>query len=386
MSGCPPEYLCDSDPDCWTVLSRTYPKTPIYPDVHTLPKTRADVCLAGWPCQDLTSAGRQAGIRGENSSLFFQAVNVAVAAGTHTFVGENVPNLLRLRKGAEFKVVLNALSDAGFPYIAWRTLSARQFGLPQDRERIIIVASKKLPIATSLHRTIPCSNIKWLEQRFSAAGFYWTGGQRSICYSDGYVPALKVGASPPKGGTSPVAVFYNRTVRKLSAIECVRLQGFDPSLFGGLILGSVFRMAGNAVPRPLGDFAADTPVFKCEADLTFSEATTFERHGLFRDGALYCVRHDSGPLANNLDQFLDFNSTDSLSNQAAAGLLVRAIRSRKPMPLPLFDVLYRLSAERTKLRGTKVDSFKILHEQLDPELYRAGLAEQLNLEYGAKAI
>ena len=141
-------------------------------------------------------------------------------------------------------------------------------------------------------------------------------------------------------------------------------------------------MAGNAVARPVGDFAADTPVLRIEADLTIAETTTFERHGMLRERSLYCVRHNVNRLAQNLKEFLDFASHDSLSNQAAAGLLVRAIKSRKPMPLPLFDVLYELSSERTKLRGTKVDSFKILHEQLDPLSYRSALLKQPHLEFG----
>jgi DNA (cytosine-5)-methyltransferase 1 len=380
MSDPAPEYLCDSDPDCETVLSRCYPDTPIYPDVNQVPDIRADICLAGWPCQDLTSAGRQAGIYGTHSSLFFRAVNITALSGAHTFVGENVPNLLRLRKGDEFKAVLSALCEAGFPYISWRTLNAQNFGLPQDRERIIVVASKILNIAYSLHRSIfPVAKVR-NHNEDSAAGFYWTGGQRSICYSSGYVPALKVGASPPKGGTSPVAVFYNSVVRKLSAIECVTLQGLKPEYFEGLITGSVFRMAGNAVSRPVGRFAADTAAMEDGIDLEIVETSKFEQHGLIKNGEIYYIRHDAQPSARNLGDFLDFNSRDSLSNQAAAGLLVRAIRAQKPFPLSLYDALYKLSTVRTKLRGTKIDSFKILHEQLDPGSFREFLSRQQNLE------
>lgn len=375
-----PLFLCDSDPDCAVVLSRLYPGVPIHPDVHHLPRTRADVCLAGWPCQDITSAGRQAGMRGVHSSLLFQAIKAATTAGAHTLVGENVPNLLRLRSGAEFRVVLDALSDAGFSHIAWRALNAREFGLPQDRERIIIVASRIPNIAASLHRPIEATAQASRQETGRAAGFYWTGGLRSICYSEGFVPALKVGASPPKGGTSPVAVFYGNTVRKLSASECVRLQGFDPRLFEGLIAGSVFRMAGNAVPRPMGMFAADSARLTEKVDAEFMRSETIERHGLLEDGNLYGVRHAAIRLSKNLSSFLLKSSRDKLSSQAAAGLLARLIRSQKAIPVPLFDALYELSAVRTKLRGTKVDSFTILHEQLEPLKYRAALVDRQHME------
>jgi hypothetical protein len=105
-----------------------------------------------------------------------------------------------------------------------------------------------------------------------------------------------------------------------------------------------------------------------------------ERHGLLAAGKLYGVRHTTGRLAQNLGEFLNKDTQDSLSNQAAAGLLARLIRSRKTIPIPLFDVLYELSTIRTKLRGTKVDSFKILHDELEPFKYRAGLVNRQHLE------
>ena len=382
LSNAAPEYLCDADPDCAVVLSKVYPNIPIYPDVRKLPKLRADVCLAGWPCQDLTSAGRQAGMTGAHSSLFFHAIEVAKSAGVHTFIGENVPNLLRLRGGSELQVVLKSLLDAGFKNISWRQLNARQFGLPQERERIIIVASRIFDIAKAVHRptwpiSLPRRNI-----RHEAAGFYWTGGMRSICYSEGFVPALKVGASPPKGGTSPVAIFYKKKVRKLSASECVKLQGFESEYFDDILAGSVFRMAGNAVPRPMGRFAADTAAMSSSEEIAFVKSNSLGPNGLLKRGILYTVCHKIGTQAQNLSDYIDVQSKESLSSQAAAGLLSRLITAGKSIPLPLFDALYELSTVRTKLLGTKVDSFKILHEELDPLRYRRNLLRSQSAELG----
>lgn len=373
-----PEYLCDSDHDCHVVLKRVFPSVPIHEDVQCVPSVKAEVCLAGWPCQDLTIAGRQKGIFGKNSSLFFNAVTAAKSSGVHTFIGENVPNLLRARKGHDFKVVIETLVDAGFPFISWRTLNARQFGLPQDRDRVIIVASKERSIARALHRGIEYGGSVGERAPQRTSGFYWTGGKRSICFSEGFVPTLKVGASPPKGGTSPVAVLYERTVRKLSAVECLQLQGFDPLPFEGIVLGSVFRMAGNAVPLPLGRFAAGSVHFSNDVSLCLKEADQFCRDGVYEDESkqIFCVEPEAQTLAENLDDFIDFRSEDSLSNQAAAGLLVRMIRAGKKMPIPLFDALYDLSLERTKLRGTKVDSFDILHNSLDVDAYTMSLEKQ----------
>jgi hypothetical protein len=315
------------------------------------------------------------GIYGKNSSLFFHAVEAAKSSKVHTFIGENVPNLIHVNGGQDFKIVINTLSEAGYAFISWRTLNAREFGLPQDRDRIFLIASKDRLISRALHRPIDvCTTFKRGAGERSS-GFYWTGGKRSICFSEGYVPTIKVGASPPKGGTSPIAVHYEQTVRKLSASECLRLQGFDTDPFEGLVLGSVFRMAGNAVPRPMGRFAAQSVY--CASDTQFQETSSefFSRDG-FYDGyqdKIFSVNSKQAYLASNLDAFIDFDSTDSLSNQAAAGLIVRMIRSNKRMPISLFDTLYELSLKRTALRGTTVNSFEILHESLDACAYRATL-------------
>jgi len=370
-----PEYLCDFDHDCHLVLKRIYPSVPILKDVRSVPNIQADVCLAGWPCQDLTVAGRQLGIFGKNSSLFFHAVAAAQSSRVHTFIGENVPNLLKVRKGKDFKIVIDTFVEAGFPFVSWRTLNAREFGLPQDRDRVIIVASKRRSIARALHRPIAGYGPTENSAHQRSSGFYWTGGKRSICFSEGFVPTLKVGASPPKGGTSPVAVFYGRTVRKLSARECLRLQGFEPELFMDVTLGSVFRMAGNAVPRPMGRFAAETAREENDIHVVGREVDHFSRDGIYEDEGkkIICVEAEVRSFTGNLDDFVDFETEDSLSNQAAAGLLVRMIRAGKKMPISLFDTLYDLSLEKTKLRGTKVDSFDILHNSLDTGSYRKSL-------------
>lgn len=379
-----PALMCESDPACRIVLSRVHPDVPLYPDVRKLPTIRADICVAGWPCQDLTAAGRQAGIHGPHSSLFFEMVRIAADSGAETIVGENVPNLLRLRSGREFHTVISTLATHGYENIAWRSLNARAFGLPQDRERIVVVASRNARVARALHRPIPEPMRGAIANGIPASGFYWTGGSQSICFSKSYVPALKVGASPPKGGTSPVAVLYGGRVRKLNPIESLRLQGFETQGFDGLKGGEILRMAGNAVPRPMGAFAVDTAFCSYLETPAAFPVDDYRSNGLSLAGRLYGIRREAKQkLADDLSTFLDLGSTDSLSNQAAAGLLSRLIKSKREVPLDLFDVLYELSKERTKLRGTKVDSFELLHNELDPLSYRAkltaGAEKQLEL-------
>jgi DNA (cytosine-5)-methyltransferase 1 len=369
-----PIYFCESDPACQSVLSAKHPEVQIIPDIRKAPATRLDVCVGGWPCQDLTAAGRQKGLAGQHSSLFFDMVKLAKSARADTLIGENVPNLMRLRGGDELRTVLQTLEEASFSNISWRVLNAREFTLPQDRSRLVIVASRDRRIALNLHRPIPRRRIRSRNVIASASGFYWTGGVQSICYSEDYVPALKVGASPPKGGTSPVAVTYGDVVRKLSPRESLALQGFSWEGFSKVANdGDIYRMAGNAVPRPMGAFAVGSATFDGGRDVRLIDSLCFSSSGCILDGKLYSVEHQTDYSSAPLAKFLDLSSSDSLSPQAAAGFLTRVIKSNRRIPIRLFDLLYKLSLIRTPLRGTKVDSFKILHQELDARKYRSAI-------------
>ena len=320
--GISPLLVCESDAACGRVLKRRIPDAALHLDVRTLDVPSADFVVGGWPCQDISSAGSMAGLDGARSGLFFDMLRIAQRAGAHTLVGENVPNLLTVNKGREFERLLNALVDAGFPHISWRMLNARQFNLPQMRNRVFVVASKHKEIALSLHATQPGLVQKDPHQKPKSAGFYWTAGGRSICYNVGFTPALKIGASDGKG-RSVVAVFKDGVARKVSANTCVRLQGFDPIDFDGESKTDIVRMAGNAVPVPMGQFVLGH-VFACTSgtvrfggngmQLGFSR---FGHSGIYEKGAVWEVEHPRSVLATNLDEFVANDDGEPLTVYAS---------------------------------------------------------------------
>ncbi len=374
-----PLLVCDSDQLCRQVLAHKYPRSVIWSDIRTLATPPpADFVVGGWPCQDLSSAGATAGIRGAKSGLFFEFVRVAQRAGAHTLVGENVPNMLRLNRGDDFAVVIATLRDAGYEQVSWRTLKAREFGLPQERRRVVLVASKHNDRSQALlgaHLGFAGASDSLKGDAF---GFYWTGGTRSICYSRGYVPALKVGASGAKG-RSAVAVFAGGVPRKLSASECLRVQGLDPTHFEGVPRTDVVRMAGNAVPVPLGHFAVEA-AFSAKTDSgtraraqLVAEGRPFPESGFIEDGRCWSYPCTPGPMASNLADFLEGDG-DVLSAQACAGLLVRSIRSGQKLDAELFEALLERSHDRSgPLRGARSNSFEIL-DKMDVEAYRRTLS------------
>lgn len=103
-----------------------------------------DLVCGGFPCQDLSVAGKRAGLAGERSGLFFEAARVADAflgSGGWLLI-ENVPGLLSSNGGRDFGIVLATLGDLGFYDLAWRVLDSRYFGVPQRRRRVFILARR----------------------------------------------------------------------------------------------------------------------------------------------------------------------------------------------------------------------------------------------------
>ena len=100
-----------------------------------------DLICAGVPCQDVSVAGRRAGLAGERTGLFFEFVRILGELRPRWFLFENVPGLLSsppARPGADFTVVLSRLAELGYG-LAWRILDSRYFGVPQRRRRVYVV-------------------------------------------------------------------------------------------------------------------------------------------------------------------------------------------------------------------------------------------------------
>lgn len=103
---------------------------------------RAECWCFGFPCQDISVAGKQLGFRGERSSLFFSVMRIIQDTKeedrpTYLFI-ENVKNLLSVNGGTDFLKLLIALDEAGYD-AEWQVLNSSDFGVPQNRERVFIV-------------------------------------------------------------------------------------------------------------------------------------------------------------------------------------------------------------------------------------------------------
>ena len=115
-------------------------------DSSKLPKD-IDLLTYGFPCQDISNAGLQKGLFNEDGSktrsgLFFEALRIIEDTKPKIAIAENVKNLTSKRFSNQFKIVLDSLEEAGY-YNYWSVLNAKDFGVPQNRERVFIVSIRK---------------------------------------------------------------------------------------------------------------------------------------------------------------------------------------------------------------------------------------------------
>ena len=133
-----------------SVLAKHFPDAVQYDDVR---KVTADglrtagfipergIITGGFPCQDLSVAGKRAGLVGARSGLFYEIARIADETKAKWLILENVPGLLTSQRGADMGAVVGTLVELGYG-VAWRVLDAQHFGVPQRRRRVFIVAER----------------------------------------------------------------------------------------------------------------------------------------------------------------------------------------------------------------------------------------------------
>lgn len=133
--------FCDIEPFAQKLLNARWPEVPVYPDIRQLhgKPGEVDVITAGFPCQDLSSAGKRLGFAGDRSVLFYEVIRLAREFQPQFLLLENVRGLLSHAGGETFQEVLFQIARAGFD-AEWAIIPAADLGACHRRERVWIVA------------------------------------------------------------------------------------------------------------------------------------------------------------------------------------------------------------------------------------------------------
>jgi DNA (cytosine-5)-methyltransferase 1 len=341
--------LCEIDAGAMAVLRSRFPSIPLHDDVQTLKRLPRGVSLvtAGFPCQDLSQAGKTVGIDGARSGLVGEVFRLIRSQRAPWLLIENVPFMLRLSRGRALEVIISALEVFGYKW-AYRVIDARSFGIPQRRERVYIVASLEDDPRTVLlsdDEGAPPPE-KWGPGR--SFGFYWTEGIRGLGAAVDAVPTLKGGSAV--GIPSPPAVVLpdgNVILPDIRDLE--RLQGFDVEwtapaeevvrkgwrwkYVGNAVAVHVAHWLGKRLREPMAyDDSLDSPL--APGDVWPNSAWNLGQ-GRFRSNAsAWPVSIPMTPI----HQFLKFEPKP-LSHRAVSGFLERASRSSLRFPEGFVETL-----------------------------------------------
>lgn len=254
------ELLCEWWQPAQDVLAARFPDVEMHPDVRELRELPSglDVLAAGFPCTDLSQAGRTAGITGTQSSLVshvFDALRLAKRRRRRLpwLLIENVPNMLALDRGQAMRYLVTELEGLGYRW-AYRVVDSRFTGTPQRRRRVLLVASQ-----TEDPRTVLFADDAVARDDDDLAddvyGFYWTEGRGGLGWARDAVPTLKGGSTI--GIPSPPAMWLpdaepGRTFVTPRIEDAEALQGFprgwtDVGTTGRLRNGPRWKLVGNAV-------------------------------------------------------------------------------------------------------------------------------------------
>lgn len=259
-SGHVTELFCEIEPAAQAVLKERFDGVPIVPDVTALGSLPAglEVLTAGFPCQDLSQAGRTIGIDGERSGLVGEVFRLLRKQRVPWVVLENVSFMLQLQRGSALEKVVATLEELEYSW-AYRVVDSRFTGIPQRRERVYIVASKeddprRVLLSEDAGEPTDLHDTDWQK---APCGFYWTEGVRGLGWAFNSVPTLK-GGSTIGIPSPPAIIFPDARIAKPDIRDAERLQGFDadwtkPAELVGRS-SHRWKLVGNAVTVDVADW------------------------------------------------------------------------------------------------------------------------------------
>ena len=236
------------DPVAASIYQHHFPRHPAFGDVEALnieSLPNFDILVGGFPCQSFSMAGLRKGFRDKRGNLFFTIARIVRQKRPRLLLLENVKGLLSHQGGQTFAQILTALDELGYD-LQWQVLNSAGFGVPQSRQRVYIAGHLR---GTSRPKVFP------LERK--------TG---DVCRIVGRVHGIKGhdclkrvyspdGASPTlvtnSGGNQAAKFLIDGQIRRLTPLECERVQGFPDGWTEGFSDTQRYRCLGNAVTVPV---------------------------------------------------------------------------------------------------------------------------------------
>lgn len=227
-----------------------------------------DILLAGFPCQPFSNAGHKKGFEDARGTLFFDICRIIEHHQPQIVFLENVKAFKNHDKGRTFSVVKSSLEKLGY-HVNAQVLNARDFGVPQNRERIYIIAFKRkvyfeFPAPQKITTKLGDILEESVEDKYTISNKLWHGHQRRkrehIEKGNGFGYSLfnressytsTISARYYKDGSEILIATNGSNPRKLTPREAARLQGFPENFVIPVSDCQAYRQFGNSVCVPV---------------------------------------------------------------------------------------------------------------------------------------
>jgi DNA (cytosine-5)-methyltransferase 1 len=227
-----------------------------------------DILCAGFPCQPFSNAGYKKGFDDTRGTLFFNIAEIIRIKQPQAVFLENVRGLLNHDKGKTFGTIYRVLEELGYS-VSYKLLTAKDFGLPQNRVRLFIVAFKgslhfdfpePFKIKTRLGDILEDSPL----EKYTISDKLWAGHQRRkeqhkergngfgySMFNQDSVYTSTISARYYKDGSEIMIEQTGKNPRKLTPREALKLQGYLENYKIVLSDNHIYKQAGNSVPVPV---------------------------------------------------------------------------------------------------------------------------------------
>ena len=229
-----------------------------------------DILLAGFPCQAFSIAGKRKGFDDTRGTMFFEVERILEYHKPKCFMLENVKGLINHNKGSTFKVMRDILENKLGYKIYYKVLNAKDFGVPQNRERIIIVGFKnhavkfKFPRPSGIKTRLGDILESDVDPKYTISDKIWASHQRrkeahrakgngfgySLFNADSEYTST-ISARYYKDGSEILIEQEGKNPRKLTPREAARLQGFPDDFKLPCSDGQMWKQFGNSVPTKM---------------------------------------------------------------------------------------------------------------------------------------
>ncbi len=303
-----PVAFSEIEPFPCNVLSKHYPNVPNLGDITKITPERLnslgeiDLIVGGSPCQGFSVAGKKKGLNDVRSRLALEYLRVIGEVSPRWILWENVPGALSTNGGMDFRKFVFEITKLGYS-VAWRVLDAQFFGVPQRRRRLFLVGcfgeggkraadvlfeqnclfgdfktgieeKENTPASTGVDAKDTRRCVFNISHRQDAVRVsyvcptithqYGTGGNNVPCvyvegsysqYSEKEIAGtLRAAGGAAGGGSENFCLDMNYRLRKLTVVECLRLQGFPDDWLDGVPKYSntaAYKAIGNSMAVPV---------------------------------------------------------------------------------------------------------------------------------------